>query len=238
MNCAATILCCAATLLGGTAAVHAADDVLFEERFATLDQWRPVTFPKIAEHTRYSIVVQGGDSVLKAESHASASGLLCSASFDPVAFPVMRWRWKVDNVLPRGNAARKDGDDYPIRIYVLFPYDPSAAGAVTRAKYGLARRLLGEYPPHSCLNYIWANRRHGRRLLTSTYTDRSILVVLRAGPAEAGRWVAEEVDILRDYRAAFGEDPPREARLAIMGDADNTGGHAVGYVDDIVVQAR
>jgi hypothetical protein len=43
----------------------------------------------------------------------------------------------------------------------------------------------------------------------------------------------ESVNIHKDYRAAFGEDPPKEARLAIMSDADNTGESAVGFVDFI-----
>jgi hypothetical protein len=57
------------------------------------------------------------------------------------------------------------------------------------------------------------------------------MVILRAGPAQAGQWVEEEVNILDDYRTAFGEEPPKSARLAIMSDSDNTGERALGYLD-------
>ncbi len=125
-----------------------------------------------------------------------------------------------------------------IRIYVLFAYDPDMAGWRMRTRYGLVRRIYGEYPPHASLNYIWANRRHSRRILPSPYTERSQLIVLREGRRQVGEWVAEEVDIVADYREAFGEFPPREARLAFMSDADNTGESAVGYIEYIELYSR
>ena len=109
-------------------------------------------------------------------------------------------------------------------------YDPERASLGTRAQYGLARRLYGEYPPHASLNYIWANRKHDRRILPSPYTDRSQMIALRAGDTDVGQWLDEDVNILEDYRAAFGSDPPHTARLAVMSDADNTGEAAVAYM--------
>lgn len=51
-------------------------------------------------------------------------------------------------------------------------------------------------------------------------------------------WVWEEADILSDYRAAFGEDPPRYARVAIMSDSDNTGERATAHFDSLGLSAR
>jgi hypothetical protein len=39
------------------------------------------------------------------------------------------------------------------------------------------------------------------------------------------------VDILNDYRKAFGGDPPRRAGLAIMSDSDDTGESSTAWVD-------
>lgn len=201
------------------------------EEFDSLEAWKPLTFPNIGNHSQYSIQTLENRSVLKAEANASASALVMSEPFNPYETPVLRWRWRVENVLKKGDATRKEGDDYPLRVYVLFTYDPEKASFGMRAKYTLAKTLYGETPPHAALNYIWANRTHQKRILPSPYTDRSQLVVLRAGDAQAGQWVEEEVNILADYRAAFGEDPPKEARLAVMSDADNTGESAVGFLD-------
>lgn len=203
----------------------------FRDDFATLDGWEPLNFPKIEKHTRYSIQALEGQTVLKAEADASASGLMHKETFNPYETPVLRFRWRADNVLEKGNATRKDGDDYPIRVYVFFPYNPAEASFGMRTKYGIARRIFGEYPPHSGINYIWANRKHDRRILDSPYTERSKMIILQAGRERLGEWIDEKVNILDDYRAAFGEDPPKTARLAIMSDADNTGEKAVGYMD-------
>ncbi|MCK5347452.1 MAG: DUF3047 domain-containing protein, partial [Candidatus Heimdallarchaeota archaeon] len=71
-----------------------------------------------------------------------------------------------------GNAKTKEGDDYPIRIYVIFKYDPKRAGFFEKLKYNSAKLVYGEYPPHSALNYIWANKEHKERIITSAYTDK------------------------------------------------------------------
>ncbi len=208
------------------------------EEFATLDNWEPLTFPKVEEHTKYSIIEIEGGTAVKGEANASASGLVHKETFNPYETPVLRFRWRADNVLEKGDARRKSGDDYPIRVYVFFPYDPDAVGWRMRAQYGIARRIFGEYPPHSALNYIWANRKHDKRILESPYTSRSQMVILQAGKERLGEWIEEEVNILDDYRKAFGEDPPKKGRLAIMSDADDTGEKAVGYIDWIELESN
>ena len=50
--------------------------VLLREEFNDLARWCPVTFPKIQEHTQYTIEYQGRESVLRAESRASASAIV------------------------------------------------------------------------------------------------------------------------------------------------------------------
>ena len=206
---------------------------VWREDFDALDAWEPLSFPKIEKQTRYSIETLADRTVLKAEAKASASGLVLREPFNPYETPLLHWRWRVENVLENGNATRKEGDDYPLRVYVLFSYDPEKASFGMRAKYALVKKLHGEYPPHASLNYIWANRPHEKRILPSPYTDRSQLVILREGENDAKKWVEETVHIIDDYRAAFGEDPPNEARLAIMSDADNTGESVVAWLDYI-----
>jgi hypothetical protein len=210
-------------------------ETLFRVDFDDLTGWKHYTFPKIPRHTRYDIVREGGSNVLRAESDASASALIHDREFDPGEFPRIRWRWKVESVYAGGDPLTKSGDDYPLRVYVLFPYDPGQAGAFERLRYGLARKIYGEYPPHSTLNYVWASREHPRRILPSPYTDRAMLVLLRQGSSSTGEWLEEEVDILSDYKAAFGEAPPRRARIAVMNDSDNTGERSVAFLDFIEV---
>ena len=209
--------------------------VLFREDFHDLAQWKPLLFPKIPRHSDYTVVREGDSSFLRAESNASASGIIFSREFNVFAHPKVRWRWKVENVYLKGDGEQRSGDDYPIRIYIIFKYDPDTAQFGKRLKYGIAKTIYGEYPPHSSLNYIWANRKHARRIITNPYAGEAKMILLEAGTEKAGRWVDEDVDIVRDYRDAFGIVPPGTASIAIMNDSDDTGEHSVSYVDYIEV---
>lgn len=236
----ASALACVLTLVVLLSDVCAGSDTSadFFDDFNSLENWQPLYFKKIPAHTIYETgpLPEGGHG-LKTHSRQAASGLLCTSSFNPYETPVLRWRWRVENVLSKGDATRRDGDDYPLRIYVLFPYDSGRATFGMRAKYAVAKALYGEYPPHAALNYIWANRQHAQRILPSPYTERSQLVILRAGSENIGTWFTEKVNILDDYRAAFSHEPPTRATLAIMSDSDNTGEAAIAYLDYIRVHA-
>jgi len=209
--------------------------VLFKEDFNDLVKWQEVFFPKIENHTTYSIEKQGDDTYLKAHSESAASLLVYTEPFDVYTFPRVRWRWKIDGIIAAGNAKTREGDDYPVRIYIAFEYDPKEAGIIERAQYAAAKAFYGEYPPHSSLNYIWANKEHAEDILSSVYTGRSIMILLQKGDARAGTWVTQDINIIGDYEKAFGGKSPKRATIGIMADADNTGERATSYIDYIMV---
>jgi len=208
-------------------------DVLLREEFTSLDAWRPLTFPKIKRHSTYTVEAGAApsESWLRAESDRSASGIVWKSQYDVFEHPRLRWRWRVENVYEKGDSTKKAGDDYPIRLYVMFAYDPKTATVGKSIKYALAKAAYGEYPPDSGLNYVWESRETPAERVVSPYTDSMAMFLKQKGAARAGQWVEEEADVLADYRAAFGRDPPRSASLAVMNDSDNTGERAVSFVD-------
>ena len=109
--------------------------------------WKPLTFKNIDKQTVYSLVKDGDEVVVKAVSQASASGLIREIKIDPREFPIFQWRWKVENVLKKGDVRRKEGDDYPARVYVTFEYDPQRLSFLDRTKYGLVKAFYGQSPP-------------------------------------------------------------------------------------------
>jgi len=223
------------TLVIAPVAQAQGETVLFREDFTSLDNWKPFYFPKIEKHSVYSLGQEDGRHYLKAESNASASAIVFKESFSVYEYPKVRWRWKVSNVYEKGGTGSKSGDDYPLRVYIMFEYDPAKAGVFQKMKYGLAKRIYGEYPPQSSLNYVWANKEEAERIVTSPYTDQAKMVLLQQGGKHAGAWQDEEVDIIADYQKAFGEKPPARARIAIMNDSDNTGERSVCFMQFIEV---
>jgi hypothetical protein len=209
--------------------------ILFREDFATLDNWKPFYFPKIKKHSVYTIENEGGRHYLKASSTASASAIVYKESFSVHDYPRARWRWKVMNLYARGVPGTKEGDDYPLRVYFMFEFDPESSGIMERIKYGFAKSLYGEYPPQSSLSYVWSSKDGPETFAASPYTDKAVLIMTEKGPAKAGAWVDEEVNIVEDYQKAFGTKPPARARIAVMNDSDDTGESSVSYMEYIEV---
>jgi hypothetical protein len=234
LRCAAIICCLSALTAVGT--VSAGDDVLFREEFNDLKSWSSYSFRNIDRQTEYETAVRGDDSVLVATSDASASALISNVRFSVEQYPIISWRWQVARVYKDGNYRQKSGDDYPLRIYVIFEYDPQKADFGTKIKYELAKTLHGEYPPHSSINYIWANREEERDTVANPFTDRAIMIPLQHGSEHVGSWQEETVNVYQDYLEVFGETPPSMASLAIMSDSDNTGESATAYLDFIEVR--
>ncbi|MEF9425755.1 MAG: DUF3047 domain-containing protein [Candidatus Mariimomonas ferrooxydans] len=216
--------------------VHAKDrEVLLREDFNNLENWKPLYFHKIKEHTLYYVVKKENESFLKAKSNSSASALVYKKEFNAYKYPKVRWRWKISNIYKKGNALEKSGDDYPARIYITFKYDSGKAPFGKKIKYSLVKALYGEYPPHSTINYIWANRQHKKNIITNTYAKETKMIILQAGAEKAGKWMEQEVNIIEDYRKAFGSEPPATASIAVMNDSDNTKEGSVLCIDYIEV---
>ena len=213
-------------------------EILFREDFGNMDNWEPLYFPKIKEHSSYTIQADAKGSYLRARSSGSASALIHKDEFNVSEFPYVRWRWKVENLYEKGDAKKKEGDDYSIRIYVVFKYNPEKAGFRERLKYRMAKFLYGEYPPHSSLNYIWANKEYKERILTNKYTDRTKMILLQKGQSNVGKWLEQEINIVEDYKKAFDKHPPSAASIAIMNDSDNTKESSISYVDYIMVYGK
>jgi hypothetical protein len=199
--------------------------------------WEPLEFKKIPRHTIYTLVEDGTSVVVRAESRASASGLIRRQPIEPQRLPILEWSWKISNLLEKADVTTKRGDDYPARLYITFAYDAAKLGIFEKAKFEAARLLYGEYPPLAAINYIWDGKASVGSVVPNAYTSRVKMIVVESGPAKVGQWVSERRDLLADYRAAFGEDPPAVSGVAIMTDTDNTGESAISFYGDIAFRA-
>lgn len=197
--------------------------------------WKPLTFKKIPVQTKYEVIAESDVTVVKAVSDASASGLTKEVRIDPKEFPIVRWRWKVENLLQKSDATRKDGDDYPARLYITFEYDPGKVSLGKKLKYKAGQALFGDIPI-GAINYVWETKAPVGAIIDNAYTDFVKMVVIESGPQKLGAWIEESRNIYEDYKRAFGEDPPMINGVAIMSDTDNTKERAVAYYGDIVFE--
>jgi hypothetical protein len=164
--------------------------------------------------TLYTVVhEESGGHVLRADSRASASGLAYKQDYSLKDYPVLAWRWKISNILEKGDETKKAGDDYAARVYVVFPH--------------------WFFPKTKSINYIWANRLPRGQYTPNPFTANAIMLAVESGRKNVGRWVSERRNVYEDYRMIFGEEPPKVGAIAIMTDTDNTGGAATAWYDDI-----
>jgi len=199
--------------------------------------WKPLTFKKIPKLTTYELVKDGEHVVVKATSDASASGLTKEVKIDPKEFPIVRWRWKVDNLLQHSDATRKDGDDYPARLYITFEYDPDKVSFGKKFKFKAGQVVFGDIPI-GAINYVWETKAPVGAIIDNAYTDFVKMVVVESGSQKIGIWVDESRNVYEDYKKAFGEEPPMINGVAIMSDTDNTKERVTAYYGDITFTNR
>ena len=187
-----------------------------------LDDYKAGLNPKWEEksfegNTLYQVTREDNRLCIKATSLSSASGLYYKIKYDPNDYPILTWSWKVDHVISKGNALKKEGDDYAARVYVVFP---SLVFWKTKA-----------------LNYIWANKITRGKAVPNSFTANSVMIAVESGPEKAGQWLEEKRNVLEDFRRHFGEDPPNVGAIAIMTDTDNTGEKAIAWYGPIRILA-
>lgn len=195
--------------------------------------WEPLTFPKIKKHTDYALVKDGNTVVVKAASQSAASGITRKVDIDLKNYPILQWRWKVDNVIEKSDVTRKEGDDYAARVYITFAYEPDKVSLGKKLKYKTGRALLGQDIPIAAINYIWESKAPKGMIVNNAYTDFVKMIVVESGGEDIGQWMQEERNVYEDYKKAFGEEPPMISGVAIMTDTDNTGESATAYYGDI-----
>ena len=199
------------------------------------ESWQPLTFDSIEEHTSYSLVEDGNVQVIKATSNEAASGLSRKVSFNPKEYPYLSWRWKVNKAITGTDVTSKSGDDYAARIYVMFEYDVKDLSEDEQSSVSWYKFFNGKLPPLATLNYIWANKMGIGNIVSSPYTTRVKMVILKNKTSSLQQWHIEERNIYEDYKKAFGEEPKGVINVAIMTDTDNTNGMAESYFGDIIV---
>lgn len=182
-------------------AAESAQNIIIDDFADGIDpHWQEKSFKG---STHYTISREDNQSCVKATSKNNASGLIYEIKFDAKKLPFLNWSWKIDNILAKGDAHTKEGDDYAARIYVVFP---SFFFWKTKA-----------------LNYIWANKLPKGEALPNSYTSNAIMIAVESGVGQTGKWVTEQRNIYDDYKQYFGEEPPKVGAIAIMTDTDNTG---------------
>lgn len=210
-------------------------DCIVKEEFNNLNNWKEVSIKKSLNKTTYTIEKTDNDFYLKLHAKNAASGIVYRKTFNVNKYSKIRWRLKIDNTIKNATYNKKEGDDYPIRIYILFQYNPSKSSILEKSYYEFAKKIYGEYPPQNALNYVWANEPNSPEFYESPYTKKVIIIPVEKGEQNLKHWVIGERDIVKDYKKFFGNAPNSDATIGIMADSDNTKSEVTSYINLIEI---
>ena len=234
-------LCLAPGLaLGEAAAAQAGGPTMLAPLVAAGDTppppWQVVGLPRQAMPvTRYGVIDLDGQRVLRVHAAASYGNLVQVLRENPAAHR-LTWRWRLDTPNPAADLRRKDGDDSPVKVCVLFDLPIGAVPFVERQMLRIARLRTGEQLPAASVCYVWDARLAPGTVLDNAYTRRVRLVVLRGPEAPLHTWQTEQRDVRADFLRLFGDEaaaPVPLVAVVIAGDADNTRGHSVAHIGAI-----
>lgn len=187
-----------------------------EEPKSPVKGWWMVTYFAVAP-TQYS---PAGKGIIKAESLGSRSSLFKKVKEKERDFSILSWRWKVSNVVRSAIETRKDRFDAAARVIASFG---------TEDGFSL---FGGGFPPGPRIEYIWASRTSVGQIFDHPGEKNCKVFVLESGDTKVGRWVDERRDIRKDFKTAFGEDPPKLLAVGIETDTDHSNEGVTAYYSE------
>jgi hypothetical protein len=195
--------------------------------------WKIYRLFRFKPLTEYELVKEGGTQVVHAKADASASGLEQPVSVDLRDYPVAEWSWKVPRLIAGADNTQPSHADAPARVIFIFEGGRERLPPDEVLNYDLAKALTGNALPYATLMYIWEPDRKEGEIITHYNTTRVKMVVAGNSARDLSRWHETRVNVLEDYRRAFGEEPPRVKSVGIMSDSDNTGSTIEAFFGDI-----
>ena len=152
---------------------------------------------------------QPQDGCIRAEADGSASGLIRELRQPLGDGARLSWAWRADDMLEMARPAAektRGGDDFLARVYVIhegfFFWQTKA------------------------INYVWSRQHPVGESWPNPFTGNAVMVSVQSGSDGLGSWHRFERDVKADFKQFHNLEVDRIDAVAIMADADNTGGYA------------
>jgi Protein of unknown function (DUF3047) len=180
----------------------------------TLPLQQAWTHQSFGAATRYESMMLDGVPAIRAIGHESASGLYRDTQYRVEDRPWLEWTWRVDQLQETADIRVKSREDFAAAIFLIF---------------GRPSMTNREVPT---LAYVWtSDRLPAGALVASPHQPRFVRsIVVRSGEGHLGQWMHERRNVLQDFRAAFGQEPPDAIEIvALFTDNDQTGEPVEAY---------
>ncbi len=164
--------------------------------------------------TEYSILVEDGSNILKAEVENGGSGLGKEAPIDLNQTPFLNITWKVEKGLSGIDEKSKKGHDFAARFFVV--------------------KKTGMTPlSNKAINYVFSSNSSIGENWPSPYTKSSIDYVLSSIDKNKNEWVTVKTNVKEDYKRFHNLNVDILDGVAIMVDTDQSKFQAISYYKNI-----
>jgi hypothetical protein len=161
-----------------------------------------------------SFAVKDGVPALRLATAGTASMLFHHVDVDLVDYPILSWRWYVEQPIDSPLDERtREGDDHPARLFLTFHTND------------------GE---DRSMEVIWGNRLLHRG--DYKYIGGFAHYVANGGNENVGRWHRETIDLRQIYRTVWPDAAPAHVyEIALFCDSDDTKTASISYFADLAL---
>jgi hypothetical protein len=163
----------------------------------------------------FAVVKDGEIPAVRLRSNNASFSLQKEVKVDLKQFPILTWKWKVAKLPVGGDFRKSKTDDQAAQLFVAF----------TKTK---------------SIVYIWdTSAPQGLMEDTTPVPFMHVkVVVVRSGPAEAGKWISETRNVYEDFKKLFGDEPPAVSGMRLQINSQHTGTSAESYFADVAFKSK
>jgi hypothetical protein len=184
-------------------------------------------------------VIEEGVHAIRLHSEGALTFLEKPVNISIKEYPIVTWRWKVENILEGVDEKTIEGDDHPIRIFFVFEPDKSKQSLWFRMKrFIYLDRVHGHPFGGRFTEYLWSSHHQPGDVIKDPGKPWQKLMVIEGGTHNLGKWMSYKMNLYEDYKKLYGEEPRRLIFIGILNDTDQTGQEAVSYIADLMFHKR
>ncbi len=167
--------------------------------------------------------MEAGIPAVRLHSKAALTFLEKTVNIDIREYPIVTWKWKVENILKGIDERTKEGDDHPVRIFFVFEPDISRQSFWFRLRNVIyLDRIHGHPIGGRFTEYLWSSHLRPDDTINDPGKPWQKLMVMQGGSSNLGKWLSYKRNLYEDYKRLYGEEPRRLIFIGILNDTDQT----------------